>query len=148
MSAKSGDSGIPAAQVLCSIHCPLDATSQLNSTQVQDAQSLPNLRSPNLDLDCVYAFGPEASEYLYDGTGRLSVGNSQNPNDWPALSPGGMSGGLGPLGSAIPLEVFSGVLSLCADSFLAERRWSPSNEVVGGDQQQLSLIHCGFVGRY
>ncbi|WP_197455581.1 peroxidase family protein [Stieleria neptunia] len=95
-SAKSSDSGIPAAYTFFAQFVDhditLDTTSQLNSTQVQDAASLPNLRSPNLDLDCVYAFGPEASPYLYDGTGRLLVGNAQNPNDVARVVTGEMSG--------------------------------------------------------
>lgn len=91
-SAKSGDSQIPAAYTFFAQFVDhditLDTTSQLNSTRVQAPEQLPNLRSPNLDLDCVYAFGPEASPYLYDGTGRLLVGNAENPNDLPRVVTG------------------------------------------------------------
>lgn len=95
-NARSGNSDIPAAYTFFAQFVDhditLDTTSQLNSTQVQDAASLPNLRTPNLDLDCVYAFGPEASPYLYDGTGRLLVGNAQNANDLARVVTGEMSG--------------------------------------------------------
>ena len=95
-SASSGNSSIPAAYTFFAQFVDhditLDTTSQLNSTQVQLPESLPNLRSPTLDLDSVYAFGPEASPYLYDGTGRLLVGNAENANDLARVVTGEMSG--------------------------------------------------------
>ncbi|UII19461.1 peroxidase family protein [Fulvivirga ligni] len=52
--------------------------------------SLPNLRSASLDLDCIYGFGPEASPHLYDDTqhGRILTGNEFNPNDLARTSAG------------------------------------------------------------
>lgn len=41
----------------------LDATSALG-TRI-DPSSIPNVRTPGLDLDCVYGAGPEASPHLY-----------------------------------------------------------------------------------
>lgn len=48
----------------------LDVSSSLTSV-VRDATSIGNSRTPSLDLDCVYAQGPEASPYLYHGTGEF-----------------------------------------------------------------------------
>lgn len=44
-----------------------------------------NIRTPALDLDCVYGFGPEGSPLLYSGKheGYLYMGNRFNPNDLP-----------------------------------------------------------------
>ena len=61
----------------------LDTTTDLKGSPEKKVESLPNLRSPSLDLDCVYGFGPEASPHLYEPSapGRLMVGNSTNRND-------------------------------------------------------------------
>ena len=82
----SPDSDIPAGYTFFSQFVDhditLDTTSKLDSDWVQDVKKLPNLRSPSLDLDCVYGFGPEASPHLYDGdSGKLLTGNDTNPND-------------------------------------------------------------------
>jgi hypothetical protein len=65
----------------------LDITTELHGQPLSsDAiKSLPNLRSPSLDLDCVYGFGPEASPFLYDpdAPGRLLTGTASNPDDLP-----------------------------------------------------------------
>jgi len=45
----------------------LDVTSSLSS--VADASDTPNARTPVLDLDNVYGAGPEATPYLYHGSG-------------------------------------------------------------------------------
>ena len=94
--AKSGNSEIPAAYTFFAQFVDhdvtLDVTSQLNSTQVQKAEEVPNLRTPSLDLDCVYGFGPEASPFLYDGTGRLLTGNSKNQWDLARVVTGEKSG--------------------------------------------------------
>ncbi|MFO8098538.1 MAG: heme peroxidase family protein [Salinibacter sp.] len=45
----------------------LDVTSSLSS--VADASDTPNVRTPVLDLDNIYGAGPEASPYLYHGSG-------------------------------------------------------------------------------
>lgn len=43
----------------------LDVSSSL--TRVNDPANVPNVRTPTLDLDCVYGAGPEAHPYLYHG---------------------------------------------------------------------------------
>jgi len=45
----------------------LDATSALGMRIVPS--TIPNVRTPSLDLDCVYGAGPEASPHLY-GSGE------------------------------------------------------------------------------
>ncbi len=60
----------------------LDATSALG-TRI-DPATIPNVRTPSLDLDCVYGAGPEASPHLY-GAGEaeqfLVHGRKDNPRD-------------------------------------------------------------------
>ena len=60
----------------------LDATSALG-TRI-DPSTIPNVRTPSLDLDCVYGAGPEASPHLY-GEGEaeqfLVHGRKDNPRD-------------------------------------------------------------------
>ncbi len=60
----------------------LDATSALGSRI--DPSTIPNVRTPSLDLDCVYGAGPEASPHLY-GAGEaghfLMFGRADNPRD-------------------------------------------------------------------
>ncbi|KIT14268.1 peroxidase family protein [Jannaschia aquimarina] len=60
----------------------LDATSALG-TRI-DPATIPNVRTPALDLDCVYGAGPEASNILY-GEGEqeqmLLYGRDENPLD-------------------------------------------------------------------
>ena len=51
----------------------LDVTSSL--TRNGDAAETPNLRTPTLDLDCIYGDGPESHPYLYAADGiRLLTG--------------------------------------------------------------------------
>lgn len=59
----------------------LDATSEIG-TEI-DPRSIRNVRTPNLDLDCVYGDGPEASPHLYspEHTGYLLFGRKSNPLD-------------------------------------------------------------------
>lgn len=45
----------------------LDVTSSFSSVAVPEAT--PNVRTPTLDLDCVYGLGPEAHPYLFHGNG-------------------------------------------------------------------------------
>ncbi|MEO0991604.1 MAG: peroxidase family protein, partial [Pseudomonadota bacterium] len=45
----------------------LDVTSSLDT--VNSPAGTPNVRTPTLDLDCVYGTGPEASPYLYHSSG-------------------------------------------------------------------------------
>ncbi len=46
----------------------LDVSTSLSSV-VSDESEIDNARTPTLDLDCVYAQGPEASPFLYHATG-------------------------------------------------------------------------------
>ena len=52
---------------------------------VTDPRGIRNIRTPNLDLDCVYGDGPEASPHLYtsvdDHEGFLLFGNEGSPLD-------------------------------------------------------------------
>ena len=59
----------------------LDATSKIG-TRI-DPRNIRNVRTPNLDLDCVYGDGPEASPHLYsrDHHGFLVFGRDDNPLD-------------------------------------------------------------------
>ncbi|WP_295316734.1 peroxidase family protein [Roseobacter sp.] len=60
----------------------LDATSALG-TRI-DPATIPNVRTPGLDLDCVYGAGPEASPHLYgagDQEHMLMFGRKDNPLD-------------------------------------------------------------------
>ncbi|TFL19879.1 peroxidase family protein [Jannaschia formosa] len=60
----------------------LDATSALG-TRIDPATIL-NIRTPGLDLDCVYGSGPEASPHLYGGGAQhhmLVFGRQENPLD-------------------------------------------------------------------
>lgn len=50
----------------------LDVTSSLSRNQ--HAVDTPNVRTPTLDLDCVYGDGPESHPYLYDNGVRLLTG--------------------------------------------------------------------------
>ncbi len=58
-----------------------DATSEIG--RLVSIGSIRNVRTPSLDLDCVYGAGPEASPHLYhpDHGGFLLFGNSANPLD-------------------------------------------------------------------
>lgn len=49
----------------------LDVSTSLSSV-TRSAASIANARTPTLDLDCVYAQGPEASPYLYHSDGQFS----------------------------------------------------------------------------
>ncbi len=61
----------------------LDTTSAIGTAI--DPRSIRNVRTPNLDLDCVYGDGPEASNHLYshdDATRNfLLFGRKDNPYD-------------------------------------------------------------------
>jgi hypothetical protein len=50
----------------------LDDSSSL--TAVNDPAGTENVRTPTLDLDCVYGDGPGGHPYLYDGGGKLLTG--------------------------------------------------------------------------
>ncbi|MEM9434026.1 MAG: peroxidase family protein [Pseudomonadota bacterium] len=59
----------------------LDAKSAIG-TKI-DPRSIRNIRTPNLDLDCVYGDGPEASPYMYspDHEGFMLFGRKKSPLD-------------------------------------------------------------------
>lgn len=69
-SKKSRTKTVPVGQIFfgqfVDHDITLDASSSLSSA-VRDASSIENVRTPALDLDCVYGQGPEASPYLYRG---------------------------------------------------------------------------------
>ena len=83
-TGASKDSDIPAAYTFFAQFVDhdvtLDVSSQLNSPTIQEPETLGNLRTMTLDLDCLYAFGPEASPYLFEDD-RLVVGNPENESD-------------------------------------------------------------------
>ncbi|MGB5631961.1 MAG: hypothetical protein WBM86_04165, partial [Waterburya sp.] len=65
----------------------LDVTSSLK--KASDVARIPNVRTPTLDLDSVYADGPEASSFLYrrgslgpEFKDRFLIGNARNPIDF------------------------------------------------------------------
>jgi len=88
---RSPDSRIPAGYIFFAQFIDhditLDVSTDLHGQPLsgEAIQALPNLRSPSLDLDCVYGFGPEASPFLYDrnAPGRLLTGTARNPDDVP-----------------------------------------------------------------
>lgn len=59
----------------------LDATSAIGTHT--DPATIRNVRTPNLDLDCVYGDGPDATPHLYspDHEGFMLFGREENPND-------------------------------------------------------------------
>lgn len=96
LSDSSPDSGIPSAYTFFAQFVDhditLDVTTMLHGSPrtTAEIEKLPNLRSPSLDLDSVYAFGPEATPFLYDpdAPGRLLTGNAANPSDLPRNNEG------------------------------------------------------------
>ena len=68
-----GDSNVPAGFTFfgqfVDHDITLDTVSQLDSLAVPGA--IRNMRTPSLDLDCVYAGGRDATPYLYKPDGRL-----------------------------------------------------------------------------
>lgn len=89
---QSGDSKVPAGYTFFAQFVDhditLDTTTALDSAPLSNKaiDALPNLRTPSLDLDCIYGFGPEASPHLYVGAtapGRMIVGNQHNHDDLP-----------------------------------------------------------------
>ena len=97
---RTPDSEIPAAYTFFAQFVDhditLDTQTQLRDTELSDSaiNKLGNLRTPTLDLDCVYGFGPEASPHLYDSSqeGRLLVGSDvegrRNSHDVPRNAQG------------------------------------------------------------
>lgn len=64
----------------------LDAMTQLSTVFAPSVATLPNFRTPRLDLDCVYAGGPEVSPHLFDQTkeGRMLFGRPDGEGGAPA----------------------------------------------------------------
>ncbi|MEH6724286.1 MAG: peroxidase, partial [Qipengyuania sp.] len=60
----------------------LDASTTFDSV-VDDPGEIANVRTPTLDLDCVYGVGPEAQPYLYEQAGAFAgaklLTGSDNP---------------------------------------------------------------------
>jgi hypothetical protein len=56
----------------------LDDSSSLSASN--DPEDTENVRTPTLDLDCVYGDGPDAHPFLYDGDGRLLTGADYPPS--------------------------------------------------------------------
>lgn len=50
--------------------------------------------------------------------------------------------------SAISMELFGGILSLCSETFLSDTRWSPSSRITGNDQQLSLADLLRYVERY
>lgn len=89
---NSQDSCLPAGYTFFAQFIDHDITLETGSSLNDDPkkqdeiEAIANLRTPTLDLDCIYGLGPEASPYLYVGPtapGRLLTGNQHNPNDLP-----------------------------------------------------------------
>ncbi len=89
---SSGDSHLPAGYTFFAQFIDhditLDTVTDLHGAPLssEEISHLANLRTPTLDMDCVYGFGPEASPHLYEGAnafGRLREGNAINSNDLP-----------------------------------------------------------------
>ncbi|MEM1352307.1 MAG: peroxidase family protein [Pseudomonadota bacterium] len=80
--AGTADAGLTFFGQFVDHDVTLDATSALG-TRI-DPATIPNIRTPSLDLDCVYGDGPEASPHLY-GAGEqdhmLMFGRHDNPLD-------------------------------------------------------------------
>ncbi|GJL50688.1 MAG: hypothetical protein NPIRA01_19150 [Nitrospirales bacterium] len=91
VNSDSSDSCLPAAYTFFAQFIDhditLDSTSNLHGDpkSTEEVNTLPNMRSASLDLDCVYGFGPDVMPFLYDQTqtGRLYTGTDENKNDVP-----------------------------------------------------------------
>jgi hypothetical protein len=123
----------------------LDASSTFD-TVVDDPGEIADVRTPTLDLDCIYGLAPEAQPYLYVQdepfrgvkllTGADNPGQDGLQDDDLLRAPtrgtnGSMNEGegLGPVGATIFAEVIIGLLELDDHSYLgANRNWSPREE--------------------
>ncbi|MEM1400034.1 MAG: peroxidase family protein [Pseudomonadota bacterium] len=87
--APVGDSSIPAGVTFFGQFVDHDVTLDVSTRLDQPAipEEIENFRTINLDLDCVYGAGPEASPYLYD-LPKLVVGTELAPgrNDLPRFN--------------------------------------------------------------
>ncbi len=78
-TGDAGDpsTGIPAAYTYFGQFVDHDLTFDPMSSLARknDPNALLNFRTPRFDLDNVYGRGPEDQPYMYDGTGRMLIGN-------------------------------------------------------------------------
>ncbi|MEL6612735.1 MAG: hypothetical protein AAFQ53_11620, partial [Bacteroidota bacterium] len=93
----SNEITLPAAYIFFAQFIDHDITLDAGGTALSDSplsrsriETIPNFRSPTLDLDSVYGFGPEVSPFLYDDGndaifGRLRTGNLVNKDDLPRV---------------------------------------------------------------
>ncbi len=67
-------SSVPVGQVIFGQFIDHDITLDVTSSfsSVAEPEATPNVRTPTLDLDCVYGLGPEAHPYLYHGQGPFA----------------------------------------------------------------------------
>lgn len=89
-SKKSRTKTVPVGQVIFGQFIDHDITLDVTSGlgRVNTPETTPNVRTPTLDLDCIYGAGPEAHPYLYrSGSGdpfsgvTLLTGADQAPSD-------------------------------------------------------------------
>ncbi len=80
----SGDSNVPAGYTFLGQFIDhditLDPASKLDGMD-QKAEEFENFRTPNLDLDCVYGDGPDATPFLYDENKHLHIGDVIRESD-------------------------------------------------------------------
>ena len=82
--SRSGDSNIPSGYTFLGQFIDhditLDPESSLSALD-QVATEFENFRTPNLDLDCIYASGPEVTPFIYDSKKRLLLGDAIADSD-------------------------------------------------------------------
>lgn len=100
--SAGGDSTIPAGYTYLGQFIDHDITLDVSSDlgRLQDANDIPNMRSPSLDLDAVYGLGPAVNPFLYDHSAalgpaqgvKLLLGRNSNSGDG---GPSRRAGGFG-----------------------------------------------------
>ena len=72
-SSSNRTNTVPVGQVFFGQFVDHDITLDTSSSfsRVNSATDTPNVRTPNLDLDCIYGDGPEASPFLYEQGGTF-----------------------------------------------------------------------------
>ena len=73
-TAATRTDSVPVGQVFFGQFIDHDITLDVTSSffSVATPEATPNVRTPTLDLDCVYGLGPEAHPYLYHGSGQFA----------------------------------------------------------------------------
>lgn len=74
-SANDRTDGVPAGMIFFGQFVDHDITLDASTTfdsVVDNPGEIANVRTPTLDLDCVYGLGPEAQPYLYSQTGAFA----------------------------------------------------------------------------